>query len=70
MIKKSKEILQDRQLLPVSLKKKQNNNNNNKTSNEPMCVANNDLWLPNMVSQLTRDKQTENQSKKQLRGNC
>ena len=37
---KNKEILQDRQL-PTSLKK---------TSNRPMCLANNDLWLPNMVS--------------------
>ena len=38
--KKPKEILQDRQL-HISLKKK---------SNGPVCLANNDLWLPNMVS--------------------
>ena len=38
--KTTKEILQDRQL-PTSLKK---------TSNGPMCLANNDLWLPDMVS--------------------
>ena len=38
--KKPKEILQDRQL-PISLKK---------ISNGPMCLASNDLWLPNMVS--------------------
>ena len=37
---KNKEILQDKQL-PISLKK---------TSNGPMCLANHDLWLPNMVS--------------------
>ena len=36
----NKEILQDKQL-PISLKK---------TSNGPMYLANNDLWLPNMVS--------------------
>ena len=38
--KNKKEILQDKQL-PISLKK---------TSNGPMYLANNDLWLPNMVS--------------------
>ena len=30
-----------------------------KTSNEPMCLASNDLWLPNMVSEYTNAKQTE-----------
>ena len=38
--KKTKEILQDKQL-PISLKK---------TSNGPMYLANLDLWLSNMVS--------------------
>ena len=38
--KKTKEILQDKQL-PISLKKK--------TSNGPMYLAGHDLWLPNMV---------------------
>ena len=36
----NKKILQDKQL-PTSLKK---------TSNGRMCLANNDLWLPNMAS--------------------
>ena len=52
-----KNNLQDRHL-PISLKKQVWTNLKNikqvkkiNNSNGPMCLANNDLWLPNMVSQ-------------------
>ena len=45
ILDKNKETIQDRQL-PFHLK----------TSNGLMCLTNNDLWLPNMVSQKTTDK--------------
>ena len=40
--------------------KKDNSPYHSKTSNWPVCLAKNGLWLPNMVSQETTDKQTEN----------
>ena len=52
----NKEILQDRQL-PISLKK---------TSNGPMCVANNDLWLPNMVSMTNKLRTAQREMERKM----
>ena len=47
--KNPKEILKDIQL-PISLKKKTKKKNKKKPSDGPMCLTNNDPWLPNMVT--------------------